>query len=151
MAVLTEKDFPFPTDRQLRQEIENDLRRITREEGCERIGVLDARRDRDERRSQLKILGLPEEQIEAIVARPFGGPIKEAKPEKPKKEPKQKAPKKAGKPDGYITITELCTKWGIKPLHARGCLRASDLEKPEFGWAFSPKDVPKIKKICGVK
>lgn len=67
------------------------------------------------------------------------------------KKAKEAKPKKAGKPDGYITIGELCLKWNIKPLHARTCLRASDLVKPDFGWAFDPKDVPKIKKICGVK
>lgn len=70
------------------------------------------------------------------------------KPVKPKKEPK---PKRATVPPGYLTIGELCDKWKIKPLHARTCLRASDLEKPEYGWAFSPKDVPSIKKLCGVK
>lgn len=70
------------------------------------------------------------------------------------KTPKVKAepkPKREGKPDGYLTIGELCTKWNIKPLHARTCLRASDLVKPDYGWAFAPKDVPKIAKICGVK
>lgn len=68
--------------------------------------------------------------------------VKKLKPEKPKR---------ATKPDNYITIGELCEQWNIKPLHARTALRASDLVKPEFGWAFDPKDVPKIKKICGVK
>lgn len=67
---------------------------------------------------------------------------------KAKKEPK---PKRAAVPAGYLTIGELCDKWKIKPLHARTCLRASDLEKPAFGWAFSPKDIPNIKKLCGVK
>lgn len=67
------------------------------------------------------------------------------------KPPKPEKPKRAAKPDNYITIGELCTKWNIKPLHARTALRASDLVKPEYGWAFDPKDVPKIKKICGVK
>jgi hypothetical protein len=68
--------------------------------------------------------------------------VKKAKPEKPKR---------PTKPDNYITIGELCEKWNIKPLHARTALRASDLVKPDYGWAFDPKDVPKIKKICGVK
>jgi hypothetical protein len=67
---------------------------------------------------------------------------------KPKREAK---PKREGKPDNYVTIGELCDKWKIKPLHARTCLRASDMVKPEYGWAFDPKDVPKIAKICGVK
>lgn len=67
------------------------------------------------------------------------------------KKPKPEKPKRATKPDNYITIGELCEQWNIKPLHARTCLRASDLVKPPFGWAFDPKDVPKIKKLCGVK
>lgn len=73
--------------------------------------------------------------------------IKEKKP-KAAKPPKEKRPTK---PDNYVTITEWCEKWKIKPLHARTCLRASDLVKPEYGWAFDPKDEKKIKKICGVK
>lgn len=77
-----------------------------------------------------------------------GTVVVEQKKVKPKKEPKAKRP---GKPDGFITIGEWCEKWKIKPLHARTCLRASDLEKPEYGWAFDPKDEKKIKKICGVK
>ena len=67
------------------------------------------------------------------------------------KKPKPEKPKRAVKPDNYITIGELCEQWGIKPLHARTCLRASDLVKPPFGWAFDPKDIPQIAKICGVK
>lgn len=67
------------------------------------------------------------------------------------KKPKAEKPKRPTKPDNYITIGELCDQWGIKPLHARTALRASDLVKPDFGWAFDPKDVPKIKKLCGVK
>ena len=67
------------------------------------------------------------------------------------KPPKPEKPKRAVKPDNYITIGELCEQWGIKPLHARTALRASDLVKPPFGWAFDPKDIPQIAKICGVK
>lgn len=67
------------------------------------------------------------------------------------KKPKPEKPKRPTKPDNFITIGELCEQWGIKPLHARTALRASDLVKPEYGWAFDPKDVPKIKKLCGVK
>ena len=91
-----------------------------------------------------------EQLVEVVGEGEDGEPVVVAvtKGVKAKKEAK---PKKAGKPDGYITIGELCTKWNIKPLHARTCLRASDLVKPDFGWAFAPADVPKIKKLCGVK
>ena len=75
------------------------------------------------------------------------GTMKTVKAPKVKAEPEEK---KAGKPDGYISIGDWCDKWKIKPLHARTCLRAK-LEKPEYGWAFDPKDEAKIKKICGVK
>lgn len=71
--------------------------------------------------------------------------------EKVKKPPKEAKPKKAGVPDGYVKIGTWCEKWKIKPLHARTCLRASDLEKPEYGWAFPAKDEKKIAKLCGVK
>lgn len=86
-----------------------------------------------------------EEEVETV--KEDGTVVKEKKP----KAPKEAKPKRAGKPEGYITIGEWCEKWKIKPLHARTCLRASDLEKPEYGWAFDPKDEKKIKKICGVK
>lgn len=91
-----------------------------------------------------------EQLVEVVGEGEDGQPVVVAvtKGVKAKKEAK---PKKAGKPDGYVTIGELCTKWNIKPLHARTCLRASDLVKPDFGWAFAPADVPKIKKLCGVK
>lgn len=68
-----------------------------------------------------------------------------------KRAPKPERVKRAERPAGYRTITELCEKWGIKPLHARTALRASDLVKPDYGWSFDPKDIPHIAKICGVK
>ena len=67
------------------------------------------------------------------------------------KAPKPERPKKAAKPDSFVTIGEWAAKWGITPMEARSMLRASDLEKPPYGWAFDPKDEKKIKKICGVK
>lgn len=70
---------------------------------------------------------------------------------KPKKEAKPPKPEKPKIPDGYIKITDWATKWGMNPMHARQALRGSGLQKPEFGWAFDPKDEKKIKKICGVK
>lgn len=57
---------------------------------------------------------------------------------------------RAARPAGYVTITELATTWGIPALHARAALRASNRTKPEYGWAFDPKDVDAIKKICMV-
>lgn len=72
--------------------------------------------------------------------------------EKPgKKDTKPTRGKKPKKPEGYVTISELCKKWGIKPLHARQFLRVSELEKPEYGWSFDPKLENELKKICGVK
>jgi hypothetical protein len=55
------------------------------------------------------------------------------------------------RPDGYVTITELCTASGMLPMIARAALRASGRDKPDYGWAFDPKEVPAIKAICGMK
>lgn len=67
------------------------------------------------------------------------------------KPPKPEKPKKAAKPDNFITISDWAKKWGIEPSEARAMMRGSGLTKPEYGWAFDPKDEKKIKKICGVK
>lgn len=55
------------------------------------------------------------------------------------------------RPAGYVTITELCIASGILPIHARAALRASGCIKPEWGWAFGPKEISAIKDIIGVK
>jgi hypothetical protein len=55
------------------------------------------------------------------------------------------------RPPGYVTITDLCAGSGVLPMIARAALRASGREKPAYGWAFDPKDVPAIKLICGIK
>lgn len=73
------------------------------------------------------------------------------KPVKAKSAPKAVKSSKAQRPDGYVTITELAATWGIKASDCRASLRVSDLVKPDYGWAFAEKDIPKIKKICGVK
>jgi hypothetical protein len=57
---------------------------------------------------------------------------------------------RAQRPDGYVTITELCAASGIAASDARQVLRAN-FEKPEYGWAFDPKQLPKIKKLIGIK
>lgn len=57
---------------------------------------------------------------------------------------------RAQRPDGYVTITELCATSGIAASEARAILRAN-FEKPEYGWAFDPKQLPKIKKLIGIK
>jgi hypothetical protein len=58
---------------------------------------------------------------------------------------------RAQRPDGYVTITELCASSGVAPSDARAALRASGRVKPEYGWAFDPKELPAIKKIVGIK
>ncbi len=58
--------------------------------------------------------------------------------------------RRAARPAGYVTITELASTWGIPALHARASLRASNRVRPEFGWAFDPKEVDAIKKLCMV-
>ena len=83
----------------------------------------------------------PQEEEEVETTNEDGNAVVEKKPK----------PQKAGKPEGFVTITELCKEWDIKPLHARQALRVSNIEKPEYGWAFDPKRKAELKKICGVK
>lgn len=66
--------------------------------------------------------------------------------------PTQRAPKverapRAQRPDGFVTITELCATWNVLPMIARAALRASGRVKPAFGWAFAPNEVAAIKKL----
>lgn len=65
-------------------------------------------------------------------------------------QPRSKRQAKAQRPDGYVTITELCANSGVPASDARAILRAQ-FEKPTFGWAFDPKQVPAIKKLIGIK
>lgn len=60
-----------------------------------------------------------------------------------------KAPKveRAKRPDGYVTITDLCAAWNVPALLGRTMLRASGRVKPEFGWAFAPNEVETIKAL----
>jgi hypothetical protein len=73
------------------------------------------------------------------------------KPVASKSAPKATKAAKASVPDGYTTITDLATTWGMKASDCRAMLRGSNLEKPPYGWAFAKDDIPKIKKLCGVK
>ena len=65
--------------------------------------------------------------------------------------PRRERVAKAQRPDGYVTITELCAASGTTAMIARAALRASGRAKPSFGWAFDPKEIPAIKKLCGIK
>lgn len=130
---------------QMKAELETDLRRISRDEDCERIHVIEARQRRQEREKHHPIRDLPDEP------QPDDPPLRPVKSIKVAKPPKVEKPKKPGKPDGYVTIGELCEYWKILPMHARACLRGSGLDKPDYGWAFDPKDTKRIKKICGVR
>lgn len=67
-----------------------------------------------------------------------------------KASPRSKREAKAQRPDGYVTITDLCANSGVAASEARAILRAH-FEKPEYGWAFDPKQLPKIKKLIGIK
>lgn len=54
-------------------------------------------------------------------------------------------------PPGYVSITELASAWGMPASQCRAMLRAHDRVKPAWGWHFDPKEVPDIKKLCGVQ
>lgn len=136
----------IPTEAEMTRQHRREIGVLAREMGTKTIAEIEAER----LRSSLRRIRAPElDEPIALDDLPKHSPIAKAK--RAAKTPKPEKPKRAVKPDGYITIGELCEKWKIKPLHARTALRASDLVKPEFGWAFAPKDVPKIAKLCGVK
>lgn len=54
-------------------------------------------------------------------------------------------------PPGFVTITELCVASGMPAPVARAALRASGRVKPDYGWAFDPKEVQAIKALCGMR
>ncbi len=83
------------------------------------------------------------DEVETVIAEDGSTVVKRA--------PKAVRATKAQRPDGYITITDLCATLGMPAMNARAILRASDMTKPDYGWAFAPKEVPKIKKLLGVK
>lgn len=139
--VLGEEDFPFPTEEQLRLEHEQDLRRIARETGARRCSEIERERRELERPPMLA----------SLSPSPIYTPKPKDEPTKEPKAPKPIKPKRATIPDGYVTITELSKTWGVPASDCRAMLRATSLTKPEYGWAFPKKDIPKIKKICGVK
>ena len=66
-----------------------------------------------------------------------------------KRSPRPERKAKAQRPDDYVTITELCATSGVAASEARAILRASGREKPAFGWAFAPSEIPAIKKLVG--
>ena len=74
--------------------------------------------------------------------------VEEAKASKDR--PGAKRVTRAQRPDGFVTITELCAGSGVLPSDARAILRAN-IEKPAYGWAFDAKQLPKIKKLVGIK
>lgn len=67
-----------------------------------------------------------------------------------KRAPKAERRAKAQRPDGYVTITELCAASGTPAMIARAALRASGRAKPDYGWSFAPDEIPAIKKLCGI-
>lgn len=64
--------------------------------------------------------------------------------------PRRERAPRAQRPDGYVTITELCAASGTPAMIARAALRASGRAKPDYGWAFPPNEIPAIKKLCGL-
>lgn len=68
-----------------------------------------------------------------------------------KSTPRRERSARAQRPDGYVTITELCAASGMLASDARAILRGSGREKPSYGWAFAPSEIPAIKKLIGIK
>lgn len=67
-----------------------------------------------------------------------------------KRDPEAERTRRPVRPDGYVSITELCAASGIPAMIARAALRASGRIKPNYGWSFDPKELPAIKKLCGI-
>lgn len=57
--------------------------------------------------------------------------------------------KKEGIPVGYVTVGDIVKGSSLIPMKARAILRANR-DKPSFGWAFAPAEVPNIRKLLGV-
>ncbi len=64
---------------------------------------------------------------------------------------REKAPKKEKVPrpskEGLTTISEIAEQMGIDPKDARKALRASNIDKPDVGWAWEPTKIDEIKKL----
>jgi hypothetical protein len=109
--------------------------------------------------AQLAEAPLPDHVIKAILQFKYGTWEEVHTVEDPervddgevKQSPSPKRASKAQRPEGYVTITELCNASGVLPMHARAALRDSGREKPAYGWAFDPREIPAIKKLVGIK
>ena len=68
----------------------------------------------------------------------------ERKAARANKEPREKkAPKSAGRPEGWLHVSEVID---CEPSHARAALRKLGWEKPDFGWWFDPKRKDEVAK-----
>jgi hypothetical protein len=59
-------------------------------------------------------------------------------------------PQRPERPEEYITVTALVAGSDLSPMQARGILRLTET-KPAYGWAWPPKELPRIKKILGLR
>lgn len=76
---------------------------------------------------------------------PMNPNVKTKKP----KEKTEKVEKKPSvpRPDGLISIQDLCAELKLEPSKARALLRKSNTPKPAHGWAWSKKEAEAIKKV----
>lgn len=142
--VLMEEDFDFPTEKSIRAELERELRWIAAQEGLPRVAEIEAARRAKLSHIPLRPLSAPDHTEDRKVEAPSVAPVPQ-KPQRSKREKKEKVP------EGMIHIGVLAKEWGIGAVEARSLLRASSLKKPPYGWYFSKKEIPQVKKICGVK
>jgi hypothetical protein len=59
-------------------------------------------------------------------------------------------PARPRRPSDYVTVTELVANTDLSPQDARGILRVTET-KPEFGWAWKKEELPRIRKLLGLK
>jgi hypothetical protein len=138
------RDSSYPYRYDDPRKLEQELQQLSRETGAPRIAALEAAK-----RKPIVPINDPITPTTIPVSDlPVHSPVAKAKAAKA---PKPEKPKRAVVPDGYVTISDLAKTWGVAATDCRAALRGSGLEKPAYGWAFGPKDLAKIKKLCGVK
>lgn len=54
---------------------------------------------------------------------------------------------RAAKPDGMVTIQDICAELKLEPSKARAILRNAKTPKPDHGWAWPPKEADAIRKL----
>ena len=74
-------------------------------------------------------------------------PDKPAPQVKPTRKEKPAPVPRKPKPDGLVTIQDICAEMKLEPSKARAHLRSSKTPKPDHGWAWPAKEADAIRKL----